>query len=119
MARMFEWVRMRVGFYGSTPSYWPVFEAHGMEDLGHKLNAMSKKGEWDAMTREVSDDVAHLFCAVGRHDEIAGAVEQRFGGIADVVGLGEDVPPGLVQDLHRIPTACRDTGYCQVAPAYG
>ena len=27
--KMFEWVRMRVGFYGSTPSYWPVFEAHG------------------------------------------------------------------------------------------
>ena len=108
VARMFEWVRMRVGFYGSTPSYWPVFEAHGLEDLGRKLNAMSKQGEWDAMTREVSDDMTHLFCAVGRHDEIAGAVEQPFGGIADVVGLGEDVPPGLVQDLHRIPTACRE-----------
>ena len=105
VAKMFEWVRMRVGFYGSTPSYWPVFEAHGLEDLGRKLNDMSKKGQWDAMTEEVSDEVTHLFCAVGRHDQIAAAVERRFGGVADVIGVGEDVPPDLVQDLHRIPCA--------------
>jgi hypothetical protein len=48
---------MRVGFYGSTPSYWPVFEQHGWEDLGHKLNDMSKKGQWEQMTQEVSDDI--------------------------------------------------------------
>ena len=45
VSKMYEWVRMRVGFYGSTPSYWPVFEVHGWEDLGLKLNDMSKKGQ--------------------------------------------------------------------------
>ncbi|MCG8691673.1 MAG: TIGR03617 family F420-dependent LLM class oxidoreductase, partial [Minwuiales bacterium] len=35
---MVEWVRMRIGFYGSTPAYFPVLELHGLEDLGHKLN---------------------------------------------------------------------------------
>ena len=50
--RMFEWVRMRVGFYGSTPSYWPVLEAHGWQNLGHKLNDMSKKGLWQQMTKD-------------------------------------------------------------------
>ena len=68
--RMFEWVRKRVGFYGSTPSYWPVFEQHGWEDLGHKLNDMSKKGQWDDMTQAVSDDVVHEFCVTGRYDQI-------------------------------------------------
>ena len=29
----------RVGFYGSTPAYYPVLEAHGLHDLGPKLNA--------------------------------------------------------------------------------
>ena len=29
-----EWVRYRIAFYGSTPSYWPVFEHHGHKDLG-------------------------------------------------------------------------------------
>jgi probable F420-dependent oxidoreductase len=105
VARMFEWVRMRVGFYGSTPSYWPVFEAHGLEDLGRKLNDMSKMGQWDEMTQEISDDVTHLFCAVGRYDQIAAAVAERFGGVSDVVGGGEDMPADLIADLQRIPSA--------------
>lgn len=102
VAEMFEWVRTRVGFYGSTPSYWPVFEVHGLEDLGHKLNDMSKRGQWDAMAAEVSDDLVRLFAAVGRFDEIAGAIEERFGGIADVVALPASVPSGLLEDIARI-----------------
>ena len=79
VSKVFEWVRMRIGFYGSTPSYWPVFEQHGWEDLGHKLNDMSKKGQWEQMTNEVSDDIVHEFCAVGRFDQIADKIRQRFG----------------------------------------
>ncbi|NIP14530.1 MAG: TIGR03617 family F420-dependent LLM class oxidoreductase [Pseudomonadales bacterium] len=102
VAEMFEWVRTRVGFYGSTPSYWPVFEAHALEDLGHKLNAMSKRGQWDAMAGEISDDVVRLFAAVGRFDEIAGAIEERFGGAVDVVALPASAPPELLEDIARI-----------------
>jgi probable F420-dependent oxidoreductase len=110
VAKMFEWVRMRVGFYGSTPAYWPVFEAHGLEDLGHKLNQMSKTSKWEQMTAEVPDDVVHLFCAAGRHDEIKAAVERRFGGISDAVFASmasttpSDLPPDVIQDIRRIPT---------------
>lgn len=100
--KAFNWVRMRVGFYGSTPSYWPVFEAHGLGDLGRKLNEMSKRGEWDAMTNEVSDEVVHLFCATGRHDQIAGAIADRFGGLTDMVALDPDVPADLIADIRRI-----------------
>ena len=49
VAKAFEWVRMRIGFYGSTRAYWPVFEEHGWHDLGEKLNHMSKTNQWDAM----------------------------------------------------------------------
>ena len=98
---MFEWVRMRVGFYGSTPSYWPVFEAHGWQDLGQKLNDMSKKGQWQDMTKEISDEVVYEFCAVGRHDQIHSAIQQRFGGAVDVL-VPADTPPELVQELQLI-----------------
>jgi len=100
--KLFEWVRMRIGFYGSTPSYWPVFEVHGLEDLGLKLNEMSKKGQWDEMTKEVSDDVVHLFAAVGRHDELVGALKDRFGGMTDIVGLPENTPPDVIQEVLEI-----------------
>ncbi len=120
VARMVEWVRMRIGFYGSTPAYWPVFEAHGLQDLGHKLNEMSKAGQWEQMTAQVSDDVVRLFAAVGRHDEIKGAIETHFGGISDAVFASvsadtpSDLPPDVVQDIQSIDTAFKGYATDQV-----
>lgn len=104
VAEATEVMRYRVGFYGSTPAYWPVLETHGLGDLGRKLNAMTKAGAWDKLAAEISDDVLELFCVIGRHDQIAAAIERRFGGVADVIstGLNEDFPPDLIQDLQRI-----------------
>ncbi len=115
VAKMAEWVRYRVAFYASTPAYWPVLEVHGLREIGEKLNAMSKAGQWDRMAGEISDDVLHLFAAVGTHPEIAREIERRFGGVADAValsggyGMRQEIPPALVQDLRRIPSAF--TGY--------
>jgi probable F420-dependent oxidoreductase len=107
VAQRFEWVRQRVAFYGSTPAYYPVLAAHGLEDLGLKLNALVRQGKWGELAKEVPDEVAILFAAVGRHDEIVGAIGRRFGGLVDSLtlrgdGVGE-VPPDLVQDIRRIP----------------
>jgi probable F420-dependent oxidoreductase len=107
VAERFEWVRRRVAFYGSTPAYYPVFAVHGLEDLGHKLNAMVRQGKWEELATEVPDETVHLFAAVGRHDQIVGAIERRFGGLVDALtlrgdGVGE-VPPDLVHDIRRIP----------------
>ena len=110
LAKVVEWVRYRVAFYGSTPAYWPVLETHGFHDLGRKLNVMSKAGQWDKMAAEISDDVVRLFAAIGTHREIAKAIEQRFGGVADTIalsggyGVRQDLPPDLIQDLRRIPS---------------
>jgi hypothetical protein len=50
----------------------------------------------------------HLFAAVGRHDEIAKAIENRFGGLSDSVSAiaapdtSPDLTPDLVQDIQKI-----------------
>jgi len=108
--RMFEWVRYRVAFYGSTRTYHPVFEQHDLLDLGNKLHHLSKTGQWDKMAAEVPDEVVHLFAAVGQHSEIAAAIEQRFGGISDAISETLPVadkpglPSGLIQDIQRLET---------------
>lgn len=105
------WVRQRIAFYGSTPAYWPVLEIHGLGELGRKLNRMTKDGLWDQLAAEISDDVLHLFAAIGRHDEIAGAIATRFGPHADVVlastssEIPGNFPPDLIADIQRIPVA--------------
>ncbi len=115
VAKMVEWVRMRIAFYGSTRAYWPVLELHGLGDLGRSLNALSKQGRWDEMTAAIPDDVVHLFAAVGTHREIAQAIEARQGGLTDAVFASisattpSDLPPDVLQDIRRIPT--RFSGY--------
>ena len=115
VAKMVEWVRHRVAFYASTPAYWPVLEVHGLQELGRRLNVMSKAGQWDQMAAEISDDVVRLFAAVGTHREIAREIEERFGGAVDTVtlsggyGTRQDIPPELIRDVQRIPAAF--TGY--------
>ncbi len=110
-SKMFEIVRGRVAFYGSTPGYWGVLELHGLGDLGRELNAMSKAGKWDQMASRVPDDVVHLFAAVGTHKDIAARIEERFGGLSDALNMradsssaGGDVPADVLQDIKRIET---------------
>jgi hypothetical protein len=70
---------------------------------------MSVEGRWDSMAGEVPDDVVRIFAACATYGEIAGAIEQRFGGVADSIDL--HFPPGtpmelqrdLLTDIRRIP----------------
>ena len=110
VAKEVEWVRYRIAFYGSTPNYWPVFEHHGFNDLGRKLNQMTKDGKWDQIAAEISDDVVHLFAAVGRYDQLADAVANRYGGATDVLVANNStdtqpaIPRDVMKDIHAIPT---------------
>ena len=106
--KMMDWVRYRIGFYGITKAYWPVFEQHDLLDLGQELNHLSKNNGWSKMATLVSDDVVRLFAAVGRHDEIAAAVSERFGGLTDAIGasaspeIPADLPPDVIQEIQAI-----------------
>ncbi len=111
VANAVEWVRYRIAFYGSTPSYWPVFEHHGLGDLGRKLNRMTKEGKWDSIAAEIPDDVVHLFAAAGRYDELTKAVESRFGGVSDAVfastsqEVRPQIPAEVIGEIQAIPTS--------------
>ena len=82
--KQFESVRRQLSFYGSTPSYFGVLEAHGWGELGERLNRLSREGKWHEMARAVSDEVVHAFAAVGRYDEIVPRIRERFRGVARI-----------------------------------
>jgi probable F420-dependent oxidoreductase len=81
-------VRQQIAFYGSTPAYRPVLEMHGWGDLQGELNAMSKRGEWIEMGKLINDDILSEFAIVGRPEDVATEVENRYGGLADRIGFG-------------------------------
>ncbi|HJQ58370.1 MAG TPA: TIGR03617 family F420-dependent LLM class oxidoreductase [Vineibacter sp.] len=109
VAKAMDWYRYRFGFYGSTRTYMPILELHGLQELGLKLHDMSVKGQWKDMAAQVSDDIVREFAACGTYKEIAGVVAKRYGGVADSVDINfaPDTPAGLMReliaDIHRIP----------------
>ena len=104
-------VKLRLGYLGSTPNYWPVLEMHGYGELGRKLRLMAVQGKWGELAGEITDDLVHLFAAVGLHGEIKGAIEARFGNGVDTLYAGmlptadRGLPPDLIQDIQTIPVA--------------
>ena len=121
VTKMMDWVRYRVGFYGSTRTYLPVFAVHGLENLGMKLHRMSVEGRWNELADQVSDDVVRLFAAVGTYDELPQAIEKRYGGVVDVIKLDmpDDIDPDhhaeLVNRIKQIP--CEFRGFTAEASA--
>lgn len=80
-------VKRRIAFYGSTPAYRGVLEAHGWGDLQDDLNAMSKRGQWTEMGELIDDEMLDAFAVVAEPEGIAGAVKERYAGVADRVSL--------------------------------
>jgi len=109
-----EWLRYRIAFYGSTPSYWPVFEHHGYGDLGRKLNKMTKDGLWDQIATQIPDDLLYLFAAIGRYDELFKVVNERYQGCVDMVyasasaDVRPEIPKEVLQDIKRIKTPFKE-----------
>ena len=111
VSEMVDWVRYRIAFYGSTPAYWPVLEAEGLKDLGPRLNELTKQGRWDELAQQVPDSLLEACTAIGRHDQIAAAIEQRFAGLIDTVHASasseqpSDMPTSVIRAIQRLPTA--------------
>ncbi len=80
-------VRGLLSFYGSTPSYRPVLDVEGWGDVQPELNAMSKRGEWTAMSGLITDEMVDTIAVRGRPDECARELVRRFGSAADRVCL--------------------------------
>jgi probable F420-dependent oxidoreductase len=78
-------VRGLLAFYGSTPAYRPVLEVEGWSDLQPRLNALSKQGEFAAMTDLIDDTMLTTLAVHGTPEECAAQIVARFGEHADRV----------------------------------
>ncbi|KAA0093179.1 TIGR03617 family F420-dependent LLM class oxidoreductase [Mycolicibacterium sp. P1-18] len=84
--------RMLLAFYGSTPAYRPVLDAHGWGDLQPELNAMSKQGRWQEMSTLIDDEVLYTIAACGTPTEVAAHIRDRVDGISDRICLYQPGP---------------------------
>ncbi len=110
-----EWIRYRIGFYASTPAYWPILEHEGYAALGPQLNALTKQGQWHKLAAAVPDELLYACAVIARHDELRARIEARFADLVDTVNasvsseLPADIPPDLIRSIQQIP--CRWRAY--------
>ena len=96
-------VRMQIAFYGSTPTYRPVFEAHGWDGLQDKLHGLMARGDFAAMAAAIDDEVlAEFAVAADSWDDAWRRVRTRYDGLLDRVGvyaLGHASDPGEAKEI--------------------
>lgn len=80
-------VMSQLAFYGSTPAYRPVLEAHGWGDLQPELLLRSRRGEWDSMAALLPGELVDQFSVSGRPEDIAAQVTSRYGDLVDRVAF--------------------------------
>jgi probable F420-dependent oxidoreductase len=92
-------LRPRLAFYGSTPAYKVVLDAHGWGDLQPELNRLSKQGDWAAMSSLVTDEMVDTFAVCGAPEEIGPIVRKRYGDLVQRVSF--DVhDPRIMEELR-------------------
>ena len=89
-----NFARAQISFYASTPSYRAVMALYGWEGIAEQLSAHAARGEWEQMPGLISDEMLHEFCVVRGEASLAGALKERYAGIADRLGLYSPFLPG-------------------------
>jgi probable F420-dependent oxidoreductase len=80
-------IRQQLAFYGSTPAYRPVLEAHGWGELQEELHALSKQGRWIEMGEHVTDEMLDTFAVCGSIAELPARLAARYGGVVDRLSI--------------------------------
>jgi probable F420-dependent oxidoreductase len=87
--------RTLLGFYGSTPAYRPVLDAHGWGHLQPQLRTMTKEGRWGELGTLIDDEVLSTIALRGNPTEVAAELHRRFDGRVDRVAI---YAPSLLPD---------------------
>ena len=75
-------VRELLTFLYSTPAYWPSLELYGWKEIGERLHAQSRAGQWAEMAGAIDDAMLDTLAPQGRYDEIAQVLDDAYGGLA-------------------------------------
>ena len=78
-----DFARMQISFYASTPSYRPVMNLHGWNEVAERLSGHAARGEWAEMPMLITDEMLNEFCLVTERDQLADELKKRYEGIAD------------------------------------
>jgi probable F420-dependent oxidoreductase len=95
-------VRSQIAFYASTPSYRPVMQLHGWDDIARQLSALAARGQWPDMAGLITDDILTEFAVIAPVNDMATAIRERYEGLVDRLGLYTPFIPGERDDFWKL-----------------
>jgi probable F420-dependent oxidoreductase len=94
-------VRTQIAFYASTPSYRPVMELHGWQEIASQLSALAARGAWMEMAGLINDDILRECAVIASPADLPAALLERYQGLVDRLGLYIPYLPGQRDELWR------------------
>ena len=84
--------RRLLAFLYSTPAYRRTLILHGWDDLGERLQIITRTQQWDTLHEHVTDAVIDALVPEGRWDQLPDVIDAWFGEICDgvILPLPED-----------------------------
>jgi probable F420-dependent oxidoreductase len=101
MERARESARQQIAFYASTRTYHTVLDTHGWGEVALRLHEQAARGDWRAMSREITDEMLDVFAVAGSCEEIGAKVKARYAGLLDRVALYTTFRPGSEKQRWR------------------
>ena len=108
------WAKERIGFYASTPAYWPVLNSEGVEEIGPKLRELTRQGKWSQMSDIVPNSLVDACCLSGTYDQIAEEILRKVGTQIDTILVSQSyekqvwLPTKTIEDIQKIATPFRN-----------
>jgi probable F420-dependent oxidoreductase len=94
-------VRAQIAFYASTPSYRPVMELHGWDDIASQLSSLAANGAWMDMPGLITDEMLHECAVIASPADLPSALIERYQGLVDRLGLYIPFRPAERDDFWR------------------
>jgi probable F420-dependent oxidoreductase len=93
--------RRTIGFYASTPTYRSVLEHHGWGATADALAGHARRGRWEALAGEVSDEMLQAFAVVAEPAELRAALDLRAAGLVERVAPYQPFGAPALRGLWR------------------
>ncbi len=81
-ARTREHARTMIAFYGSTRTYSPVFEHHGLHGLSDELHALQQRGDVAGMKALITDPILDHYVVTSSWNDLAARLVARYRDLA-------------------------------------
>ena len=98
--------RAVLGFLYSTPAYRRTLELFGWDDLGARLQAMTRSGDWSQLGQLMTDEVLDALIPSGTWEELPSVINDWFGGLVDAVLIqpSDTYDEEFAQLIQRVKT---------------